>query len=69
MDRIVADLQVWEFYGLLALALFMFYAAGMLLRYEPSDAPRIGFLVAAFVIAAPPIYIGLRVFFPSLPDF
>lgn len=69
MDRLVADLTVAELYGLLALALCIFYLCGLIIRTAPPDAipARIFYWIGLACLVGLPVYFGLRVFFPSLP--
>lgn len=71
MDRLITSLTVAELYGVLALAFAMFYLAGMIARHAPPDAmhSRLIYWSGFFVIAGLPIYLGLRVLFPFLPNF
>lgn len=70
MDRKISDLTVVEMYGLLALALAVFYLVGMMIRtYEPDWPARVRLTIWAgvIVLAGLPVYHGLTVLFPDLP--
>lgn len=69
---LVSELTVMEFVGLQALVLLLFYFAAGLVRVYDHTWPLFGKLqywggMAALV--GLPVYSGLRVIFPDLPDF
>lgn len=69
MDRLVSDLTVAELYGLLALALVIFYLCGLIIRTAPPDEipARALYWIGLASLVGLPVYFGLRVMFPSLP--
>lgn len=68
----VAELTVVEFFGLQAVALAMFYLAGLGIRAYDHTWPLFGKLqywAGMTALAGLPIYYGLTVLYPGLPRF
>ncbi len=70
MGKLISELTVAEFIGVMALVLALFYAAGLMIRGYDSEWPlqaRLTFWAGVFFLFGLPVYRGLTVLFPQLP--
>ena len=72
MDRLVSELTVAEFIGVMAICLGMFYVVGILIRVYDHHWPagaKIQYWGGIAALLGLPLYLGFTVLWPQLPVF